>query len=1059
MRLFVVLLSISGLFAADRTDRYALVLSGQPLATAAGKSNAALADSARSVLNAQAALRGALREQGIAVLGSVQNVANAVFVRASEEQAAALRSTPGIARVERMRPLRRHMNRAADLVNATAAWNTLGGSQSAGAGIKIAILDTGIDQKHLAFQDGALRMPDGFPKCSGDECNYTSAKVIVARSYVAMLVLGDEPDYSRPDDLSPRDRVGHGTAAASVAAANIHNAPLARFGGIAPKAYLGNYKIFGSPGVNDVTFEDVVIKALDDAYADGMDVASISLGSPAEWGPNDSGSACGNASGVACDLFSDAVETASRKMTVVVSAGNDGDLGLYLPTLNSIQSPGTAPSAITVGATTNSHILYASVRANQQRYDALFGDGPRLLRPLTAPLRDVAKLGDNGKACAPLGNGTLAGSIALIQRGDCGLAAKVGFAQNAGAVGVVFYQSAGSNFVFAPAGLSGTGIPAALVGFDAGSALKSVANVTLDTALVEQNAEYDTVAYFSSLGPSIGENAIKPEVVAVGTDLYMATQSFDPNGDMFDPSGYTAAQGTSFSAPMVAGAVALAKQRYPNATPVQLKSLVVNTASDVIQDYASDGTLIPASVTAVGAGKLNAGDAVRSTVAVSPATLSFGEVSTGTAAPQKTLTISNLGSQTANFRLSVVAKTPDTIGTLTLSAASVSILSNQSAAVTVRLDGNIPRPGSYEGAIRITGGGVDIRVPYLYLVSDKAAFNIVPLANYDFVGVPNERVPGRLSFKVTDRYGVPVANVPVRFKPAGLIGDATDRTDALGIADASVFLGGSLGEQSFTAEAGATNPLTITYLGRAILRPAINSGGVVNAASGLVAKGLAPGSYISIFGAGLAEATRVAVTSSLPLSLANVSVSFDVPSRHLSVPGHLHFVSSGQINVQVPWEFESLNSVTMKVSIGNFSSALYEVPLAAASPAVFERGDVNGRLVAAVVDAALGVVDTANPTKGGNTIQIYCNGLGAVDSPQASGEPAPTQILVRTKTAAVVTIGGKTAQVSFSGLAPGFVGLYQVNATIPQDTPSGLQPLVIAMPGGFESKPANLPIQ
>ena len=86
--------------------------------------------------------------------------------------------------------------------------------------------------------------------------------------------------------------------------------------------------------------------------------------------------------------------------------------------------------------------------------------------------------------------------------------------------------------------------------------------MTLDTALVERNAEFDTVAYFSSLGPSIGENAIKPEVVAVGTDLYMATQSFDPNGDMFDPSGYTAAQGTSFSAPMVAGAVALAKQRY-----------------------------------------------------------------------------------------------------------------------------------------------------------------------------------------------------------------------------------------------------------------------------------------------------------------------------------------------------------------------------------------------------------------------------------------------------------------------------------------------------------------
>jgi len=72
--------------------------------------------------------------------------------------------------------------------------------------------------------------------------------------------------------------------------------------------------------------------------------------------------------------------------------------------------------------------------------------------------------------------------------------------------------------------------------------------------------------------------------VAVATDIYTAAQSFDPNGDLYDPSGYTAAQGTSFAVPMVAGAVALVKQRNPGFGVAQLKSAVVNTAANEIND-------------------------------------------------------------------------------------------------------------------------------------------------------------------------------------------------------------------------------------------------------------------------------------------------------------------------------------------------------------------------------------------------------------------------------------------------------------------------------------------
>ena len=122
----------------------------------------------------------------------------------------------------------------------------------------------------------------------------------------------------------------------------------------------------------------------------------------------------------------------------------------------------------------------------------------------------------------------------------------------------------------------------------------------------------DDIAYFSSRGPSIGESLIKPEIVAVGTDLYMATQQYDPNGDMWSPNGYTAAQGTSFATPMVAGAAALVKQANPGFGPAELKSAVVDTAvrRDQLADFDENGVQVPVSVTAAGAGKLDAGEAV-----------------------------------------------------------------------------------------------------------------------------------------------------------------------------------------------------------------------------------------------------------------------------------------------------------------------------------------------------------------------------------------------------------------------------------------------------------------
>ena len=117
---------------------------------------------------------------------------------------------------------------------------------------------------------------------------------------------------------------------------------------------------------------------------------------------------------------------------------------------------------------------------------------------------------------------------------------------------------------------------------------------------------------------------------------------------------------------------------------------------------------------------------------------------------------------------------------------------------------------------------------------------------------------------------------------------------------------------------------------------------MVNAAPPFqVGQGLAPGSYISIFGSDLSDTTLAESTQSLPLSLGQVSVSFDGGGK--SLPGHIHFVSPGQVNVQIPWEFQGQSSVKMKVTnYGYLWGDLYTVPLATYSPGIF-----------AVTDAAL----------------------------------------------------------------------------------------------------------
>jgi uncharacterized protein (TIGR03437 family) len=1095
----VLLLSSLPLFSADRSsNRYTVILEDSPLATQfSGKDlkSPAAVEQRKKIEAAQQALRHELDTRKIPVLGAVQTVLNAIFIQATPEQAAEIAKLPGVKGVAKSRRMKRNLDRAAPLVNAPAAWSALGGVGNAGAGIKIGILDTGIDQNNPGLQDPSLSMPAGFPICPQD-CSYTNSKVIVARSYVQQFAAGSQPNPavdSHPDDLSPRDRIGHGTAVAMIAAGQTNSAPAATITGIAPKAYLGNYKIFGSPGINYYTADYVVIQALNDAMQDGMDVVNLSVVEwPASYGPLDQGNACDASAGAACDTVASTVENMMRAgLAVVVSAGNDGDSGFYTPSLNTINSPGTSPSAITVGAVTNSHTFFSSVQvtgdsvpSGLQQINAFWGDGPKPSAPLTAPATDVASLGNDGYACSAL-KGSLNGAIALIQRGNCDYFTKVVNAANAGAAGVVLYQPSGLNSPDRPVGLSDTSIPAASIGASDAAALKSFLQsnagrpVTLDPTIQPSNVTPNTVAAFSSQGPAINTvpistaevPGIKPDLVAVGTDVYTATESYDPNSDMYDPTGYSAFQGSSFAAPMVAGAVALVKQKYPSLTPSQLKSAVVNTAT---QDVA-DSTGNTAGVVAVGAGMLNVANALATNVTVEPATLSFGVV---TAASTKSipLKITNISGNSVSLSLKLVARVTDSQGRLSLSASSLSLRAAQSGTVTVTLGGSIPNPGAYDGALQIQGGSVPLSVPYLYLGYDNTngnvPANVIPFLGNDFTGIasPAGTTPVLIGFKVVDQFGIPVRGWPVAFSVTsggGTIGTHDPATDDYGIAAADTLMGPQLGDQEFagalclnTSCTSLANAPVAYFDGEAIQMPAIAANGVVNAASGQAGNGLAPGSYLTIYGSAFSPVAKAPSTSYLPIALAGVSVSFDNVPSGKSLPGPIAYVSPGQVNVQIPWEFQGLSSVQIKVSTadGNFSSAVSTVPLSGYSPAVFEYTDAGGERLAAVLDQNDGLVGTGNPAQPGQVIQIYANGLGPVNNQPPSGEPSPASPLATTILTPTVTIGGSPATVQFSGLAPFFVGLYQLNVIVPPGAPSGIQPLVVTA-GGVTSKPVNLPVQ
>ena len=267
---FFVLLAAT-LAAQIVPGRYIVELEGDPAIVAVSRKDSRLQAHRSAVRDRQRAARLAVANLGGVVLDQMDTVANALIVTIPEERAMGLANIPGVLRIHPSHEMRIKMDHALPLMRVPDAWAQLPqGQDGAGLGIKIGIIDSGIQVSHPAFA-GALPALAGFPKVLvNTDQQYTNSKIIVAKNYTPLVgASSSEPDAD--------DHLGHGTGTAMVAGGGPVQGPHAPLSGVAPNAYLGNYKVISN---GHGTFEDVIFKALDDAVADGMDVVNISIGGP-----------------------------------------------------------------------------------------------------------------------------------------------------------------------------------------------------------------------------------------------------------------------------------------------------------------------------------------------------------------------------------------------------------------------------------------------------------------------------------------------------------------------------------------------------------------------------------------------------------------------------------------------------------------------------------------------------------------------------------------------------------------------------------------------------------
>lgn len=578
------------------------------------------------------------------------------------------------------------------LISAPAAWAQGGGPAHAGEGVKIAIVDTGIDKTHPCFSDA------GYPAQQQlGSPSLTNNKVIVAKVF---------SNRTPQQGFTAAPVQEHGTHVAGTAACNfdtpapVNGVTTYNMSGVAPRALLGNYNVF--PGQLGNARSEDIMNALEAAYQDGFDVANMSLG--------------GGSHGFQ-DLLTIAVDNLDQaNMVVAVAAGNSG------PGPFTIESPGAAARALTAGASSVGHYIGAPVTVGGISYGAAIGDFATVSTDLTAPLGVVASaptVGGLSIACTPLPANSLTGQIALVSRGTCSFSTKIRNAQTAGAVATLVANNAFGDPV--AMGQDGTPnqptIPAYMVSQADGQVLKPLNGqaTTIGAALTYfQTPNSDIMAGFSSQGPTDVDFRVKPDVVAPGVNVLSSI----PAAFCAAPPCFAFFQGTSMATPHLAGSAAVVRQQHPAWSAAEVRSAIVNTADrGVLRSFVNPGPLQDI-VNINGTGRENLLAAVSAKVALDPVSLSFGAVPSGSGQTrQLAVTLTNLSAGFQSYSLSVSGQPANSV-VYGVSPSSVTLAPGAKANVSVTMTAS---PGALAGGKQA------------YLEIDTAGGNIAHAALFTWV--------------------------------------------------------------------------------------------------------------------------------------------------------------------------------------------------------------------------------------------------------------------------------------------------------------------------------------
>ncbi|MFN7252090.1 MAG: S8 family serine peptidase [Anaerobacillus sp.] len=515
------------------------------------------------------------------------------------------------------------------------------GQRLTGKGIKIAVIDTGIDYEHPDLKK-----------------NFKGGYDVVDQD-------GDPMETTKEQGLSTI----HGTHVAGIIAAN------GKIKGVAPEAEIYAYRALG-PGGKGTT--EQVIEAIEKAVDDGVDIINLSLGNTVN-GPDWPTS-------IALDK---AVE---KGVIAVTSNGNSG------PNMWTVGSPGTSLRAISVGASTPPlKVPYLTYESEDREIalNMLVGSKPWTFKR-DIPIKEVG-LGRTEDMK------DVKNKLVLVKRGVIPFVEKAKTAQLAGARGVIIYNNTPGPFMGALE--MQLDIPVVSISKEDGEWLKDKVDLKESNYLrTIYRKEEDQIAPFSSRGPVTHTWGVKPDVVAPGVAI-----------DSTIPKGYLGLNGTSMSAPHVAGTAALVKQAHPDWTPDEIKAAIMNTAKPI-----EDKEGKPYSPHEQGTGRIQVGKAVQAETLVYPGTVGFGKWTREQSRHLKEveITIKNTSQRTRTYHVKPPFIVPDGIQWKVPFSITLKPGEEKQVPVTIDILPAVFQSGIHYGEFVVEGGRDPVRVPYMFFIEE-----------------------------------------------------------------------------------------------------------------------------------------------------------------------------------------------------------------------------------------------------------------------------------------------------------------------------------------------------